>query len=232
MKIYSLSDIGIKRRENQDNFWVSRLDVDGKEVGVLCMCDGMGGLDSGERASHIVVDAVREYFKTSIDIVGLCEVLRNKNREIMQIAVEENSSRGLGTTCTVAVLNPNGVCRVLHVGDSRLYKWTSGGGVTQITTDHSALQKYGITMENNPELFRKYKNKLTRCIGIKDDIRLDLYVEKFQDGDKFLVCSDGFWHFFNPEDLGSNRIEDLRARVDECIQSGETDNISVAVIEV
>lgn len=231
MKIYSLTDVGVKRKENQDNYWVSRLSVEGSEVGVLCMCDGMGGLDSGERASHIVVEAVRDYFKTSTDISGLCAVLKQKNAEIVDIAKAEGSTKGLGTTCTVAVL-AEGTCRILHVGDSRLYKWSQNEGVRQLTTDHSALHKYGITLENNPELFKKYKNMLTRCIGIKPDIKIDLYVEPYKEGDKFMVCSDGFWHFFNPGDLASDLIQDLRSRVNECMQRGETDNITVAVLEV
>lgn len=227
MRILSLTDVGKKRKENQDNYWVARLDVDGEEVGVMCLCDGMGGLNNGERASHIVVEAVREFFKKNSDIQGLSALIKEKNLEIHQ----QGSNLPMGTTCTVAVLR-GGKCRILHVGDSRLYKWSPSEGTKLLTTDHSALKKYGITKENNPELYRKYKNMLTRCIGINEEVSIDFYTEPYTEGDKFLVCSDGFWHNFQPDDMGiSSRLNNLRELVDECMQKGETDNITVAVLE-
>lgn len=230
MKIYSLTDMGKKRKENQDNFWISRLNINGEEACALCLCDGMGGLDSGERASHLVVEAVRNFFTKDVSLPNLKEIIHNKNSEIYQAGRDEGIT--MGTTCTAAIFL-NNQCKVLHVGDSRLYKWSSNGVIKQITTDHSALQKYGVTLQSNPELFKKYKNMLTRCIGVKPEVVIDSYIETYSSGDRFLVCSDGFWHYFKEEDLGKPwRIQDLRSLVDECMQSGELDNITVAVLEV
>lgn len=231
MRIFSLTDVGKKRKENQDNYWVARLDNNGSEVGVMCLCDGMGGLSNGEQASHIIVEAVREFFKTNTDIKGLSSVISAKNKEIYDLGNSSSNPSPMGTTCTVAIIK-EGKCRILHVGDSRLYKWSKLGGTKLLTTDHSALKKYNITAENNPELYKKYKNMLTRCIGISPEVSVDFYTESCKKGDRFLVCSDGFWHFFNDYELGTPRIEDLRGLVDECMDNGETDNITVAVLEV
>lgn len=230
MKIYSLTDVGRKRKENQDNYWIARLDSNGTEIGVMCLCDGMGGLSNGEQASHIIVEAVREFFKENLDIQGLNSVIKEKNKEIYELGKQQG--KPMGTTCTVALIKDD-KCRILHVGDSRLYKWSETEGTRLLTTDHSALNKFKITKESNPELYKKYKNMLTRCVGINEDVQIDFYTDTCKKGEKLLICSDGFWHFFKERDMGIPlRLSNLRLLVDECMQSGELDNITVAVLEV
>lgn len=223
MKLDTVTDIGVRRKENQDNYWGARLLVNGEEVGVLCVCDGMGGLNDGGLASRIVVEAVKDYFKQSIDLIGLREVIEESNTKIY------NKDSKMGTTCTILVCS-GGKYDILHVGDSRCYL-VRNDTFESLTIDHSALFKYGITRENK-ELWKKYRGLLTRCIGVTKDVKIDSYSGTYLDGDKFLVCSDGFWHYLDVFSVSGSELLDLNGLVQKCISKGETDNISIGVLSV
>lgn len=229
MRILSLTDIGVSRKDNQDNYWAARLDVNNKEYGVLCLCDGMGGLNNGGLASKMVVETVRNYCLQDLDLHGLIQEISKCNLEIYNLG--KNSNKLLGTTCTVLISDSDSY-RIAHIGDSRCYFY-DGTGTKAVTVDHSALQKYGVTMQNNPVLFKKYKNSLTRCIGVKPKIQMDTYKGKCSKGNKFLVCSDGFWHYFKENKLQEiSSVSMLNNLVNSYMSMGETDNITVGVLEV
>lgn len=137
----------------------------------------------------------------------------------------------MGTTCTV-ILCQNGKYKIYHVGDSRCYRITQEGNITQLTEDHSAIRKFNITKESNPELYKKYRNKLTRCIGVKPEVALDYIEGSYTEGDVFLVCSDGLWHNVDFDALQKGDFENLRESVDSCITLGETGNITVEVLKI
>ena len=229
MKLISLTDIGVKRRENQDNYWSALLSVDGGEAGVICMCDGMGGLNSGGLASKMVASAVRDYLKTSIDFYGLKDVIEQANKSIYELSNGDKSAV-MGTTCTV-LLCYQGKYRILHVGDSRCYL-LSNHEFNALTVDHSAIKQYGITKEKSELLYKRYKNSLTRCIGVKPEVTLDYYEGNYSEGDSFLVCSDGLWHYLEDYDYFEEDLFDLKGLVQKCMDSGETDNITVGVLTV
>lgn len=228
MKIDSLTDIGVRRKENQDNYWSALLRVDGTDAGVVCLCDGMGGLNNGGLASRIVVESVRDYFKKNIDFDGLSTVLQRANSQIYDIARSEGSR--MGTTCTV-LLCYEGTYRILHVGDSRCYL-IRGSSFKALTQDHSALAKYKITKDKNPDLYKKYKNSLTRCIGVKEFVQTDYLEGEYLEGDTFLCCSDGLWHYFDDYVVSEEELLQLPELVQKCIQSGETDNITVGLLSI
>ena len=229
MRLISLTDIGVKRKENQDNYWSALLSVDGEDAGVICMCDGMGGLNSGGLASRMVASAVRDYLKTSIDFYGLKDVIEYANKSIYELSNGDKSAV-MGTTCTV-LLCYKGKYRILHVGDSRCYL-LSNHEFNVLTVDHSAIKQYGITKEKSELLYKRYKNSLTRCIGVKPEVTLDYYEGNYSDGDSFLVCSDGLWHYLEDYDYFEEDLFDLKGLVQKCMDSGETDNITVGVLTV
>lgn len=228
MKLTSLTDIGIKRRENQDNYWAARLDIDDEEAGVICLCDGMGGLSNGGLASKTVVDAVREYFMEDYDFDKLESVIKECNTKVLEIG--KSKDKGMGTTCSI-LFCMNGRYEVLHVGDSRVYL-VRNGELHQLSTDHSALNMYKVTKANNPKLYAKYKNLLTRCIGVKPEVKIDHYDGEYFPGDKFFLCSDGLWHYFDDIQFDVSVLDDLDSLIKNCISNGETDNITVGVLEV
>lgn len=229
MKLLSITDIGVSRKENQDNFWSARLMVDGLEAGAVCLCDGMGGLDNGGLASRLVVEAVRDYFMSSIDFDGLNTVLQGVNKTINSLAIGRDKS--MGTTCTV-LLCYNGTYKVLHVGDSRCYR-VHEGRLEKLTTDHSALAKYGITHKSDPQAYNKFKNLLTRCLGVKPDVIIDYGEGSYADGDSFFLCSDGMWHYLDDYEFSEiSELYNLDGMVRKCIDSGETDNITACILKV
>lgn len=229
MVINSLTDIGVTRSSNQDNFWASRLSVNGKEQAVICLCDGMGGLSHGELASKMVVSAVRGYLLSGNPFDGLDNVIKKVNLEIYRTS-SEDKTKMMGTTCT-CLQCVDGEYRVWHVGDSRAYLVRNGES-KQITIDHSAIRKYGVTKENNPQMYEKYKNKLTRCVGVKQDLQLDYYEGGARVGDRFILCSDGCWRVFEGKDFDVKLLSDLRRLIDTCIEYGETDNLTASVLTV
>lgn len=228
MKINSITDIGVKRKENQDNYWSALLKIDGKEAGVICLCDGMGGLNNGGLASRIVVESVREYFLSSGDFEGLYSVISHANKTIYDLS--QGEEKMMGTTCTVILCN-EGMYKILHVGDSRCYL-LRGNTFNPITKDHSALAKYGFTKKNNEKLYNKYKNSLTKCIGVKPEVQLDYFEGEYNIGDTFLCCSDGLWHYLEEKDFTKEQLFMLPELVSNCIENGETDNITVSLLTI
>lgn len=228
LKIKSITDIGIKRTENQDNYWSARLLVDDEEAGVICLCDGMGGLSNGRLASKIVVENVKEFFKSSINFEELERVLQRSNKSIFDLAKSDNVQ--MGTTCTVLFCY-KGMYRILHVGDSRCYL-LRGDSFNPLTQDHSALVKYNIKKQEAPDLYKRYKNSLTRCIGVLPDVRMDYFEGVYEDGDVFLCCSDGLWHYFDDYVFERESLFELPELVKKCIDSGETDNITAGLLMI
>lgn len=226
MKIKSITDIGVKRKDNQDNYWSALFTIDTVEYGVLCLCDGMGGLKNGALASRIVVEAIRDSIKAGFSFEDLKLVIEKANKDILSVGRE---SGRMGTTCTL-VLCSEGKYRIWHVGDSRCYVF-AGGKLQQLTTDHSALQKYGITREENPDLWNKYKNTLTKCIGVNPTIELDYYEGDYSCDSVFFVCSDGMWHSISKK-IDKDSLLDLNGLVELCKSLGETDNITASLLIV
>lgn len=227
MNIVTLTDIGSVRTENQDNYWSSILRCNDMEYGIVCVCDGMGGLLNGRLASSAVIRVVREYFMSNIDFDGIVPVLNNINKKIYSTS-KGDLKKAMGTTCTL-LMCCNGEYKIYHIGDSRAYLCRNNSFLL-LTKDHSAIAEYGISKKSNPKLYAKYKNKLTKCIGAVSDILPDVLKGTYQYGDKFLLCSDGCWHYFDDFGIDINDINDLSVLFKKCKDSGETDNITAGLL--
>ena len=229
MDIFSLTDIGVGRKENQDNYWSALLNVDGKERGILCVCDGMGGLKNGGLASSMVINAVKDYLLQGFEFDDLLEVLCKVNADILAMASSEDIQ--MGTTCTILCVE-DGKFKVWHIGDSRAYIMLNGVNMRQLTTDHSAINKYQIKKSEDPELWNRFKNKLTRCIGVTVSIAPEFYEGTCSEGDSFLICSDGLWHYLEDHNVSSVEPMQFGQLINGCIADGETDNITVCMLKV
>lgn len=230
MRLSSLTDIGIKRKDNQDNYWSARLDIDGTEAGVICLCDGMGGLDNGGLASRVVVEAVKGFFNENTDFMELKGIIKKVNTSLYEKSILEKVS--LGTTCTI-VFCIDGTYHILHIGDSRCYrKSVKEDKVYLLSKDHTVIERYKDEGKVLPErLVKKYKNTLTRCIGVSNNIDLDYSTGRYDEGDLFLVCSDGFWHYLENDSFFNNDFSNLQELIKRYIVKGETDNITVGILE-
>ena len=228
MKLTSITDIGVKRTNNQDNFWASRLNINGSEAGVICLCDGMGGLSNGALTSKIVAERVMQFFKKSIDFKELENIIKEANTYIYEVISKKGQS---GTTCTI-LFCLNGEYKILHVGDSRCYR-VSSSGVQLLTEDHTVIEKYRKQGRDLPDdLVKKYRNVLTRCVGAEKNVSLDYLEGTYSDGDYFLVCSDGFWHYLKESSFSNGDIFNLSLLVGKFKASGETDNITAGLLIV
>lgn len=229
MNLQTLTDRGNARNENQDNFWSVIADVDGVETGVVCLCDGMGGLKNGGEASRIVAQSVKDYISKNFDFDGLKSVFEESNTKVHSIGGASRETM-MGTTCSVLMV-ADGVYKVIHVGDSRVYLLRNGKSY-RITEDHSAVVVLKIDRLAEPDRFLQYRSKLTRCIGAKDTVKADFYEGRYLPGDMFFLCSDGVWHTFDDHPLTEADLTDLHALFKRCISEGETDNLTACVLRI
>ena len=238
IKSFSVTDIGKKRKLNQDFVFASDEPV-GNLPNVYIVADGMGGHNAGDYASKCTVETVvREirgcFEKSPIRI--LSKAIRVANDQIRMRAREDSSLYGMGTTIVVAACLGK-YLQVANVGDSRLY--IVGDKIRQITRDHSLVEEMvrmgGIGREearNHPD-----KNIITRAIGARDTIEIDFFHEELKSGEIVLMCSDGLTNMLEDEEIegilkGQGTMEERADRLGEAAnQNGGKDNITVIVID-
>lgn len=239
MEVYSKSDIGLKRKENQDS---TIYRVISPSCVWAVICDGMGGAKGGcvasTTATEVIANYLDKYFtedtsKKDVPAI-LVSAIEKANDEIyVQSATEELS--GMGTTCDVVIVKDETV-HCFHVGDSRTYL-IRGGKIKQITEDHSIVQE----MLNNGEITQEQaynhpnKNIITRALGVTSQVRIDYIESSFKYGDIILMCSDGLSNNVKNSDivriLHEKRGEDMTNElVDLANKNGGSDNITVTVI--
>ena len=159
MQIWSLTDPGCVRTENQDAFAIQKL----KHGAQLCVvCDGMGGAKAGNVASAMAAEEftkeVSANYRSSMGMELLDSLLdqavKKANFAVYDQAQMDESCAGMGTTL-VAVLLRGKNATVVNVGDSRVYR-INDGGITQITMDHSLVQLMVNRGELTPEAARHF----------------------------------------------------------------------------
>lgn len=168
------------------------------------------------------------------------KIMRNAveaaNREVLKQARDDTSMAGMGTTMVVCTL-VGGYAYVANVGDSRLYM--AGDALNQITQDHSLIAEMVRLGELTPEEGRRHpdKNIITRAVGTADEVRIDFFDMKMEEGNKIVMCSDGLTNMVEDSRifaiLNDTEVEDkAKALVDEANANGGLDNIAVIVVEV
>ncbi len=238
IKSFSVTDIGRKRKLNQDFVYSSDEPV-GNLKNVYIVADGMGGHQAGDYASKCTVETmvreIRGCFEQS-PIRILSKAIRIANDQVRRKAREDESLYGMGTTVVAATVLGK-YLQVANVGDSRLY--IINEEVRQITRDHSLVEEMvrmgGLDREaarNHPD-----KNIITRAIGARDTIEIDFFHEELKSGDLVLMCSDGLTNMLEDEEIGRilktpGTIEERAERlIDAANQNGGRDNIAVILID-
>lgn len=237
MKIFGQTNIGLVRSSNQDAFLTGEFES-GTVWAVLC--DGMGGASGGDIASKMAVEAIsariKEYYNDGMKTSSVANLLESAinfaNIKIFDLAREDETLMGMGTTVVAAILRKNEVM-ISHAGDSRAY--IINDEIRQITTDHSIVQEMldrGEITEDEAK-HHPIKNYITRALGVKDIINVDFTSEDFDDNDILLLCSDGLSNFVEPEylketvstvnpDICENLVNTANA-------NGGRDNITVVI---
>ena len=238
------TDVGCVREINEDSGrFVRPSDPEVlKEKGVLLVvADGMGGHSAGEVASGMAAELVpRLYFESKGEAQdAFKKAVEEANRRIHAASLEDESKRGMGTTCTALVLL-DGQAFAAHVGDSRLYMLRDGK-VYLLTEDHSAVMemvKLGlITMEQARH--HEDKNVILRALGTTPEVEVAM-LEPFsvRVGDQYLLCSDGLYDLVPDDEIGREltAAEDIHAAGERLITlakaRGGHDNITVGIAAV
>lgn len=200
------TDIGRQRRHNEDTFWMwtqqetqqTPDERSQRSRGIYVLCDGMGGHDGGEIASAIAVDtlteALRQQWGASFPSEDdLRAAIHSANRAIYDFNQErqrEGSGR-MGTTLVVLLVEGDRAA-VAHVGDSRLYALSLGGGLQRLTTDHEVGQQ-AIARGIDPAMAyrRPEAYQLTQAIGPRETVRPDVRFFTISEDTLFLLASDG-----------------------------------------
>jgi len=196
------TNVGMKRTHNEDSFTIL------PEENLVIVADGMGGHASGEVASKMAVDAMREFFDaTSKDPDATWPYKMDKHRgyeenrlitgiklanlRIFEAAQREPKFRGMGTTMVTVIGTRDGMY-IAHVGDSRVYR-VRDHKIEQLTEDHSLLNDYLKMRKLTEEEIANFphKNVIVRALGMKDTVKVDTRLEAPRVGDVFMLCSDG-----------------------------------------
>jgi serine/threonine protein phosphatase PrpC len=240
-QVAQLSDPGRVRAHNEDyvdHYVPSDPEQLATRGAMYVVADGMGGHQAGEVASRAAVELVIEqyYADATHDVgTGLVRAIRAANRIIYEQAQADLSKGGMGTTL-VAVVIVGSTVHVANVGDSRAYLIGSDG-ITQITDDHSWVQEQVRTGMLTPEQARQHpqRNIVTRALGSKPSVEVDLFRGQLAEGDTLLLCSDGLSGLVEDRELqavveSQPAEEASRTLVAMANERGGADNITVLIV--
>lgn len=238
LKTFSITDIGRKRKMNQDYVYTSVNPI-GNLPNLFIVADGMGGHNAGDYASKYTVETIVKEVENSFEvnpekIIG--KAVTKANSEILNLASQNEDLFGMGTTIVVATCMGK-YLRVANVGDSRLY--IVGEKIRQVTTDHSMVEEMVRMGSLDRQAARNHpkKNIITRAIGAAEDVKVDFFQEVVKPGEMILMCSDGLTNMLEDEEIrmilqGSKDIEEkAKALVEAANLNGGKDNIAVVLIE-
>jgi len=226
------SNTGNKRRRNEDSFVVA--------PPLFAVADGMGGAQAGEVASKLAAAALEDTDPGSAGgeerVVALIQAA---NRRVYERSNADPAASGMGTTITAALVEGTRVT-FGHVGDSRAYLLRDGV-MEQLTEDHSLVNELMKSGKLSPEEAETHPQRsvITRALGTDPDVDVDTFVVEAQEGDLFLICSDGLTTMVGDEDileLLERHHDDLdraaKSLVAAANRAGGEDNITVVAFTI
>jgi protein phosphatase len=245
----AITDVGRKRKGNEDSVFVN------PESNLFVVADGMGGHAAGEVASRLAVDAINDFIvltsgddeitwpfgldeNMSYDGNRLKTAVRFANKKVLEATRERTEYEGMATT-VAAVLVDGDTANLAHVGDSRVYL-LRGDVLTQLTSDHSWINEQIQSGVISADQARSHplRNVVTRALGGKPDLQVDMQVHRMQEGDVLLLCSDGLTTMLPDEEIarvmtdhGGDVGSAARALVDAANARGGEDNITVLLLK-
>lgn len=249
-----LSDVGRKRKSNEDSFAA----LDGLKLYIVA--DGMGGHAAGEVASRLAVESIERHIsgaqpntvptvpagsrppdpeeaKLPAPARQVLNAIRLANQEIVRSVKRNQSMRGMGTTVVLAYIYGRRAY-IGSVGDSRAYL-VRDNGISQLTDDHTFVNEQVRAGTLTPAEARRHpsRNILTRAVGSQDEVEPDLIEQELEAGDLLLLCSDGLTAMVEDVDIletlrGKSRDLETgcRALIDLANERGGDDNITTVLI--
>ena len=228
IRIIWSTDVGHVRKSNQDAVIVGN--------GMAGVADGMGGHNAGEIASGGLRDGlIQETAGRTPDRNTLEEAIKTVNARLFAMQEEDASLTGMGTTLTVLWPAEQEMI-IAQVGDSRAYL-IRDGKMIQMTSDHSMVAdmvRKGILTEEQAAC-HPMRNYITRAVGTDEELDVDIYTEKREAGDRWLICSDGLYGMMTKTVLAelasiSDPAEAAEQLMQTALENGGRDNISLVLM--
>ncbi len=228
------SDKGRVRSSNQDSGYAGN--------NLFIVADGMGGHAGGDIASALAtqrVAKVDDVYPSKIKAVNaLSAEMAEANKQLVETVESFDYLDGMGTTMDALVFSGN-TASIVHIGDSRVY-WLRDGVLTQVTKDHTFVQKLIDAGRITPEeaLFHPRRNVLMKVLGdSQQEPEFDVHHIEIKPGDRFLLCSDGLCGVVPEPILEENmKVANLDEATDllvaEAKEYGAPDNVTVILVEV
>ncbi len=243
------TDVGMKRTHNEDYFSLI------EDEQLFLVADGMGGHASGEVASKMAAETISEFYQRtrededvtwpykmdrSLSYVEnrLVCAIKLANLRIFETSCRDIRYKGMGTTI-VSTLVVGDKVYVGHVGDSRVYRIRENG-INQLTRDHSLLEDY---KEAKPDMTEEeernfpHKNVITRALGMRETVQVDIRAHQIKSGDVYLLCSDGLSGMVPDDQINqiTGNAKSLERAVAELVdaanRAGGTDNVTTLMLQ-
>ena len=248
IEAYGRTDVGRRRKVNEDSFLVA------PDASLYAVCDGMGGHNAGEVASRMAIETLLAFVEKSavekeitwpwgldanlsFDANRIKTAIKLANSRVYQAADNREELTGMGTTVVAAVVSAN-VLTIGSAGDSRCYL-VRDGQLKQLTRDDSwvsAALGEGILNSDDVE-HHPLRNVITKAVGARDTIDLDVMEHTLQPGDVAMLCSDGLHGMINDQEIARllvpvpESLEEASARlVDAANAAGGRDNVTVVLL--
>jgi protein phosphatase len=243
-----ISDPGRSRADNQDYIFI---DESGH---FMMLADGMGGHERGAEASEAAIGVLKERLHPDILLQELADItdaegipteviclssivedaIKDANQLLYERNLKANLKRFMGTTIVGLVPVKDDFMLWFHVGDSRLYRWRAGE-FKQLTADHSAYSQW---VRGGRQGAEPAKHVITRAIGPNKMASADITWEKWQQGDIYLLCSDGLTDMLSDKNIltildNHKEVDPIAAHlIDAANEAGGKDNVSVVVCRI
>ena len=238
IKICGITHRGKVRKKNQDSMHFDET----MRFGMVA--DGVGGLPGGEVASKLAVDTVADGIWSSASIKYsevnsfMLKQVYKANYKILDHGQKQPEHKGLGTTLDF-IYFVGDVAHMIHVGDSRIYLFYCDH-LFQLTIDHNIetlAHREQISLRQKS--IKKDKAKITRGLGLQDDVEPDIFQKPIYSGEIYLLASDGLFDMVEDSHIkaiiaeNSAHLERIPNKLtNEALKNGGHDNISIVLCEV
>ena len=244
MKCFGITDVGKKRKNNQDAFGIKELS---ESCFILAVCDGMGGMEGGETASRMCSELMLSGYYQNDGSEDVCQKLKelilSADRQVSKLTTPDGRLLNCGTTVVAAAVRGK-LMYWASAGDSRIYH-VRGGTIQQITRDHNfrltLTERYHAgyisleEIERNPQ-----KNALISFVGKGRNLLVDTGTLELDPaaGDVIIMCSDGLYKALRADEIlaVTNQVADKSQLPDALIAASlsnvriKHDNITVMVL--
>lgn len=225
--------VGHVRELNEDNF------LDRPQIGLWAVADGMGGHQAGEVASALVVEALARIDPASSGhayLTAVGETLQAVNNDLVSRAARDPAGGAIGATVvTLLAYERHYAC--LWAGDSRAYL-LRGGVLRQITHDHSLVQELVDAGDISRQQARtdRRAHVITRAVGVRAPLDLDVRYAPVEAGDLFLLCSDGLTGLVEDHEIRALMLDGDLDQIADALLSitlrrGARDNVTVVLVK-